>query len=115
MTEQTKRQQGPIPLFTPGPWAIEDHSNGCLFVTNMQGDICDLYFEQHFHDGTVISRFNNAPANAALIAAAPELYEALELMQRAYIGAWTNDQDDLRDKAHALADAALTKARLEEK
>lgn len=61
---------------TPGPWAVEDH-DGKTWVVAYCGDddpwfVCEP--EPFIGPGTT----DRAPANAHLIAAAPDLYAALE-------------------------------------
>ena len=74
--------------FTPGPW----HVSGKQSIRGLQGEY--------------IARANwqNGPANARLIAAAPDMYAVCDALERA-IGIV-----DLED-AVALARAALAKAR----
>lgn len=60
------------PKFTPGPWSFDGRD-----VVGMVGEI-DTCIAECF-DHSSIDR-HNAKANAYLIAAAPELYEALELL-----------------------------------
>ena len=73
---------------TPGPWAIDQHQKGCFYIVAEQGkkwnnpEICDLYTDVTPEDSVTIGPWlepkENAEANANLIAAAPELLEALE-------------------------------------
>lgn len=75
--------------FTPGPWCVphfadDTHPCMCISVVGMHGGmggICDIEID----NGLLISEGGNdapdieqAKANAHLIAAAPDLYEALE-------------------------------------
>ena len=55
------------PSFTPGPWNV----NGMQSVRGPNGE----YIAR--------GNWNNGPANARLIAAAPELYAALEMIVEA--------------------------------
>lgn len=63
---------------TPGPWEVED--NGYFYdinaVRGTVGNVCSSasWFDNDEHRGPV------AMANAQLIAAAPELLEALEML-----------------------------------
>lgn len=63
--------------FTPGPWrTINDDE--LVYITAdaaSYGDICDLYSIMAFDHNPRTK--HNAQANAALIAAAPEMYEML--------------------------------------
>lgn len=67
---------------TPGPWEVEDH--GHFYDINAGratvGNVCSsiMWFDNGDHRGAV------AMANANLIAAAPELLEALQNMVGAY-------------------------------
>lgn len=68
------------PQFTPGPWSVEENIDGWEINDNLDG-------------GVAVTVFNDSEteqANAHLIAAAPELYEA--------ITTWLADfNDDRRD------------------
>lgn len=55
------------PGFTPGEWKIEHNGSGELVITKECRDICTV--ETYYQDGT---------SNARLIAAAPDLYVALD-------------------------------------
>jgi hypothetical protein len=88
---------------TPGPWDYEVHENGCVFVTSPttdgRGDIADLYV----NEGHSIATKENAEANAMLIAAAPDLYDALIALVQA------EHSDDMH--LWIKAKTALAKAR----
>lgn len=62
--------------FTPGPWTVGDASECGYYVWDPQGEriVAEAYpdYNQDFE------------ANAALIAAAPEMLEALELMLESF-------------------------------
>lgn len=62
--------------WTPGPWSThpEDLRGGRYWVIDMPGMATDDYFDEPF----AIHESDNGEANASLIAAAPDLYEALE-------------------------------------
>ena len=69
---------------TPGPWGVSHagattnkgvHTDGFFIGTEDGQMVCDLYFKTQ--DGG-LQQFVNAEANARLIAAAPDLLEALE-------------------------------------
>ena len=88
------------PKFTPGPWRIVRYCEA-IEIAN----VADLL---HFYGG------ETAEANAALIAAAPELYAALE----AFLGWAQSPLEDSGEKLAAELDqvtvyayAALAKAR----
>ena len=58
---------------TPGPWYIDETGIDIIYISSpntmeSMGTICDLYFKNDHG----IHRFDNAEANARLIAAAPE-------------------------------------------
>ena len=73
--------------FTPGPWtavpADEYHGH---YVEDETGEtVCDLYFNTSKRND-----FTNAEANARLIAAAPDLLEAL-IQLEAYSNNYSHD------------------------
>lgn len=89
---------------TPGPWEVED--NGHFYDINAGratvGDVCSSisWFDNDEHRGPV------AMANAQLIAAAPELLEALQgLLIRV-----ADDEEYGPEHAITIARAAITKA-----
>ena len=91
------------PKFTPGPWLIGEDQ--CVdetwsIVTTSGGSIIANVNDRH-----------DRKANAHLIAAAPDLYEALEKL-RSYSDAIAAGRINYRPGDHiAVADAALAKAR----
>lgn len=93
---------------TPGPWTVYPDVDGNFFYVAQQdgapytpdySDVCGLSCQTWSGE-----RFNVQQANAHLIAAAPELYEALELLLGAVMcgGSTVGDIDRAR--------AALAKA-----
>lgn len=91
--------------FTPGPWKIHNKNlNYKIKIRDSTGDtVCVILPAQD--DGCTL-------ADASLIAAAPELYEALQAMTaafRLYVG---HEADPAQDEVDAfkLARAALAKA-----
>jgi hypothetical protein len=95
---------------TPGPWAL---AGGCDFIVSTVATqerfnifcgnpaiVCQ-FFEENC--GGVCLDFENKEANARLIAAAPELLEALEAMLNGYGGELP--------KLDAIAFAAIKKAK----
>jgi len=88
---------------TPGPWTLsewEDRYDNALEVTGADGEtICDN-FPYYPHPVS--------PANARLIAAAPDLLEALELLVRKYGEHEDGTPKDLN--AYDIACAAIAKA-----
>lgn len=55
------------PKFTPGPWRMHDMEAGVIVAGRPGGEVAN-----------VNNGFGDRDANAALIAAAPDLYEALK-------------------------------------
>jgi hypothetical protein len=106
MTDISQKQGG----WTPGPWKAHLNFRG----ENGSPDVWQIDDE---HDAVCTTQFcyaQNTEANARLIAAAPDLYEALREAKRAlWIGA--RDQWNLSDfKNWAVVqqiDGALDKAR----
>lgn len=93
---------------SPAPWAVDD--NGIFFeITREDGlRVADVCSSQHLYDDSKHHRNGVAYANACLIAAAPELLEALiELTESA-----KEAIDGLGDLSDAIdtAKAAITKA-----
>ena len=93
--------------FTPGPWAVDNRASFCVNAERdgAAGGVCSTggYYAS-WRDGEELMLENQA--NAHLIAAAPELYEALERMVADYdIGEMT--ETPILD----VANAALAKAR----
>ena len=108
--------------FTRGPWEQEFHTNGCVFITSphaaaSRGDVCDLYhlIPQAHGDAKIVTK-ENARANAHLIAASPDLYEALSTA-RDIVEKWCHYQGNTKalfDEFLNPIDAALAKARGEQ-
>lgn len=85
--------------FTPGEWDTEDDGQVCATDHPSRAIICS-----RFNEGALAE---NWPANSALIAAAPDLYAALEA-----IIAWEHSEDGpLAWEVLGQAKAALAKAR----
>ena len=78
--------------FTPGPWLFSSYKSGTSVIV-IDG--------KEFGVATV--NYPNRDANAHLIAAAPDLYEALDNLE--------NDDGSIPDHAWKLVQAALAKAR----
>lgn len=103
MTTETK--------FTPGPWRLFNGTDVFLDDGDTSGDhyIADCNM-------TVAIEYGVLKANAALIAAAPDLYAALDAVVNAggwYPSALEIDTHDGKDgeELEAIARAALAKAR----
>ncbi len=93
---------------TPGPWAIEYDGPSLPIITAPAATSA----RKIMTDVIAHAKGDNAEANARLIAAAPELLEALEValiyLEHAGDGAVRYPEDD---KAEQQARAALAKAR----
>ena len=90
--------------WTPGPWEVQRDSGLRIYITqpnDAKNRVPGYYAE--------VRRFtpnaNQVEANAKLIAAAPDLYDALELLVD------TNDSGGWPSAAIVIARAALAKAR----
>lgn len=104
------------PQFTPGPWEV------------LPEDPLTIHLPRHrheFHPGVYVpvarveaSNYDeDSPedaANADLIAAAPDLYEALEMVRDADNDCKSDGLPTIPPAARAVIDAALAKARGEE-
>lgn len=89
--------------FTPGPW----HPFSSYADTTGQGSPDQIRDPKDEPVAYLPSRYYDKPANAHLIAAAPELYEALEgIFKAAATGHFFNGHP-----SHAAGLAALAKAR----
>lgn len=100
------------PAWTPGPWAISTSNRGRPCICSPDAWICG-----EIDNGQIDMSTSEASANARLIAAAPDLYEALVHLSRISDGIWIQGLSDseaktLRD-GWAIADAALAKACIE--
>jgi hypothetical protein len=99
--------------FTPGPWrAVQDaaHEGNKRIYARPYEAVAKVYALEPKRDDA------KAEANARLIAAAPELYEALERVSQALLCIAPNRSGDAESKSAALkiADAVLAKARGEQ-
>ena len=90
--------------FTPGPWVIEQHNFMAPEISGNGRPVARALYDIWSEDPEV-------DANAALIATAPELYEALVELSRVYE---LGDFDTEFKPALEQARAALKKARGEE-
>ena len=92
------------PSFTPGPWQW-CHYNGRPRVAASSRNIADILMTNRRVDGS------DANADANLIAAAPEMYEALKMAKSALDELVTSEfATGAIFEAYEFADAALAKA-----
>lgn len=91
----------PSVSFTPGPWSAGEPNDHSLCVPVKDEDGCAI--------ANVWGRNEEALANAALIAAAPDLYEALAAI--AYLRPAGDCKNELIVQMERIALAALVKAR----
>jgi hypothetical protein len=76
---------------TPGPWHVHDGDNRFLFVDSLtEGSVCKIAANGH------------SEANAQLIAAAPELLEALEAAEPFLGLAWEDWMTNAPNSAQQL-------------
>lgn len=98
-----------------GPWRATTRQGSWDWVVYTEDDP-NIEICQTFHDGT--DENEEGEANAHLIAAAPELYEALKAMVALcppYREEWLTDAAFKEaEEAHETARAALAKARSEQ-
>ena len=84
--------------YTPGPW----HKHSHWMIGPVEGVVCQIW---SFLSGNVANCIDQADADARLIAAAPELHQALvELM-----GDYRNDLAVIRPRTLKLIVSALAK------
>lgn len=90
---------------TPGPWSLNKRFKSPVVALDLKdgGALLPIVDAVHGFDNA------QAKANARLIAAAPELLEALQEL-RANIGAASLSQNEKGKQVRALADAAIAKA-----
>lgn len=75
---------------TPGPWEVCRDSRGCQSVRAKSGFLAFTPSIQHYNDPTrYIDETEEAKANAHLIAAAPDMLEALkDVIQIVRVDEW---------------------------
>lgn len=105
---------------TPGPWKTERVDSGPVGSRNLvyfrvkstRGYVAGTSVYCSEKNGATV-RIDNAEcdANARLIAAAPDLLEALETLLAAPLGGLSSDEFVTRMRARATATAAIAKAR----
>ena len=87
-----ERMNKPLTKHTPGPWVIGKQDHDVITVDTANGTaICDVYVDS-----------DDRPANANLIAAAPDLLEACE---RLLDGGWPHAEADIELACSAIAKA----------
>lgn len=91
------------PKLTPGPWEVGLRRDGSMWLS-----LGDPVTGPHYQ-GDIVASF----ADACLIAAAPDMYRALENIQQNMNGN-TGIPEIYRLTIAAICDAALSKARGEE-
>ena len=101
---------------TPGPWAVEDPMDHCLtIVANPEAPVYDWKWiatcDWPDEDNQLVTA-REVKANARLIAAAPDLLEALEEFSREYDGFEDGNGDPC--PVLAKARAAIARARGEQ-
>ena len=100
---------------TPGPWIVTDSgSNGVTTVRTTKGDlsaVAQIYYAAPYFGKMEEDSEANRQANAALIAAAPDLLEALKALNDA-VCALNAEQARALDlvRPHLLARAGIAKA-----
>lgn len=92
--------------YTPGPWYanMEPGVNAPVYIKGEKGTfpIVDFVYGK---EGDSDNNYENAKANAQLIAAAPELLEALKsLTDKCDKGGWLQEEIDQARKAIAKAE-----------
>lgn len=90
--------------YTPGPWTIHDEGDDCLDIRSDGGSPPIATLGWHVDD-------TSSQANARLVAAAPDLYEALLGMECAGCHLILNEDYNRPCPDCAPAFAALEKAR----
>ena len=95
------------PTHTPGPWHLSDETNP--LITNDSGsvDVAQVFM---YSEGTVGSLRPNAYADARLLAAAPELLDAMREMLHQFADHEQYDEDGHDTAAINKARAAIAKA-----
>lgn len=86
--------------FTPPPWEVSEASDGGMWLFGDNRNFVVAHVQGR--------RENQGGANAALIAAAPDMYEALQTLKSAMLDVL--DCADLPDDVLTAADEALEKA-----
>ena len=95
--------------YTKGPWRVgKTGPNGCHTIGTPEG----LMVAMISHSVNYADQVTTAEANARLIAAAPELLEALEMVQSSYCLQINSQQETLEmKKARTMVGQAILKAK----
>jgi spermidine/putrescine-binding protein len=88
---------------TPGPWVTGNGKNGTRAETSVYAEIGDIYVKIAWCDATL--GYPHCVANARLIAAAPDLLEALKTLPQSLAAT-----DDDLNRWLERAKAAIAKA-----
>lgn len=110
---------------TPGPWRIDCQQDEAPYIVAEQGKrwnnptICHLYQDVTPEDSVTIGpwleAFDNAAANARLIAAAPDMLDTLRKIETTLDSVFDGWIDSPIGKALYAARAAIAKATGEER
>jgi hypothetical protein len=106
----TQNNSTPRSLHTSGPWCLDDRYPGKVYCDDALGSLVAECGPFRF---TISERHKEVGANARLIAAAPELLEALRNLVteiRAYSSPECDDEGAIGAPELAAADAAIAKA-----
>ena len=105
---------------TPGPWITDDYSKNDVarhvMNGNGNGPVYIARVPLQSAAGMRTNAYSAQEANARLIAAAPDLLEALKELSRSFIGTYSDDQrsdDEInnhREHWERMARAAIAKA-----
>lgn len=89
--------------FTKGPWAVKTHESKFMPGQIIQDGVCGPDGEQIRVDGVTLTSSEEAKANAHLIAAAPDLLEAVETLLDCFVNdplGWMDSSDIAIEKAY---------------
>lgn len=87
--------------YTPGPWVFDEENDGGIYGNNMR-----TYVGAAVKLGT-----DEGAANAFLIAAAPDLLDALQLLEKLLLAGQPPGSEDLEQARTAIAKATSTNTR----